>query len=45
MTAGFVIAPTAQFCVDTGVNPKGPPSDLQHAILRGYLIDANQPMT
>ena len=41
MTAGFVMAPTAQLCVDTGVNPKGPPSGLQHAILRGYFFDAN----
>ena len=41
MTAGFVMATTAQLCVDTGVNPKGPPSGLQHAILRGYFIDAN----
>lgn len=41
MTSGFVLAPTAQLCVDTGANPKGPPSGLQHAILRGYFIDAN----
>jgi hypothetical protein len=41
MTTGFVVAPTAQICVDTGVNPTGPPSGLQHAILRGYFIAAN----
>ena len=41
MTTGFVVAPTAQLCVDTGVNPKGPPSGLQHMMLRGYFIDAN----
>jgi hypothetical protein len=40
MTTGFVVAPTAQLCVDTGVNPKGPPSGLQHMILRGYFIAA-----
>ena len=28
----------AQLCLDTGEEPKGPPSGLQHAILRGYLI-------
>ena len=28
-------------CVDNGVNPKGPPFGLQHAILRGYLIAAD----
>ncbi|MEM7123235.1 MAG: hypothetical protein AAF563_18280 [Pseudomonadota bacterium] len=38
MTSGFVLAPTAQLCVDTGENPKGPPSGLQHAIMRGYFI-------
>ena len=38
MTSGFVLAPTAQLCVDTGENPKGPPFGLQHAIMRGYFI-------
>ncbi len=41
MTTGFVMASTAQLCVDNGVNPTGPPFGLQHAILRGYLVDAN----
>jgi hypothetical protein len=38
MTAGFVMSDAAQLCLDTGEEPKGPPSGLQHAILRGYLI-------
>jgi len=38
MTAGFIMTAAAQLCVDTGEEPKGPPSGLQHAILRGYLI-------
>ena len=38
MTAGFVVSDAAQLCLDTGEEPKGPPSGLQHAILRGYLI-------
>jgi hypothetical protein len=38
MTAGFVMTETAQLCVDTGEEPKGPPLGLQHAILRGYLL-------
>jgi hypothetical protein len=38
MTAGFVVSDAAQLCLDTSEEPKGPPSGLQHAILRGYLI-------
>jgi hypothetical protein len=38
MTAGFVMSGAALLCLDTGEEPKGPPSGLQHAILRGYLI-------
>lgn len=38
MTTGFVVAPTAQICIDTLGGPKGPPFGVQHAILRGRFI-------
>ena len=38
MTSGFVVAPTAQLCIDTLGGPKGPPFRVQHAILRGRLL-------
>ena len=40
MTTGFVVAPTAQICLDTGEDSPGPPFGLQHMILRGYFVDA-----
>lgn len=38
MTSGFVMTSAAQLCLDTAEAPKGPPSGLQHLILRGYFI-------
>ena len=38
MTSGFVVAATARIGVDVVPGPLGPPSGLQHAILRGYLL-------
>jgi hypothetical protein len=38
MTSGFVMTSTAQLCFDTVGGPAGPPSGVQHVILRGYFI-------
>jgi len=38
MTSGFVMTAAAQLCLDTAEAPMGPPSGLQHLILRGYFI-------
>jgi hypothetical protein len=40
MTTGFVMAATAQLCFDTVGGPAGPPSGVQHLILRGYFLPA-----
>ena len=38
MTTGFAVSSTARVCPDVTPGPQGPPSGLQHLILRGYLI-------
>jgi hypothetical protein len=38
MTAGFVVASSTHICPDVIPGPVGPPSGLQHLILRGYLV-------
>jgi hypothetical protein len=38
MTTGFVVSAKARICPDVFPGPAGPPSGLQHLILRGYLI-------
>ncbi len=38
MTSGFVVSSKARICPDVFPGPLGPPSGLQHLILRGYLI-------
>ncbi len=38
MTSGFVVSSKARTCPDVFPGPLGPPSGLQHLILRGYLI-------
>jgi hypothetical protein len=38
MTTGFVVSSKARVCPDVTPGPQGPPSGLQHLILRGYLI-------
>jgi hypothetical protein len=38
MTSGFVVSSKARLCPDVFPGPLGPPSGLQHLILRGYLI-------
>ena len=38
MTTGFVVSSKARVCPDVFPGPQGPPSGLQHLILRGYLI-------
>jgi len=38
MTTGFVVSSQARICPDVTPGPQGPPSGLQHLILRGYLI-------
>jgi hypothetical protein len=38
MTTGFVVSSKARICPDITPGPEGPPSGLQHLILRGYLI-------
>ena len=38
MTTGFVVTSKARVCPDVFPGPQGPPSGLQHLILRGYLI-------
>lgn len=38
MTSGFVVADTARIGLNLFPGPMGPPSGLQHAILRGYLV-------
>ena len=41
MTSGFVVSSKARICPDVFPGPLGPPSGLQHLILRGYLIAEN----
>jgi hypothetical protein len=41
MTSGFVVSSKARICPDIFPGPGGPPSGLQHLILRGYLIADN----
>jgi hypothetical protein len=43
MTAGFVVSSDARIGVDVFPGPEGPPSGLQHAILRGYVTSADYP--
>lgn len=38
-TSGFVVSSKARICPDVYPGPLGPPSGLQHVLLRGYLID------
>ena len=38
MTTGFVVSSKARICPNVFPGPQGPPSGLQHLILRGYLI-------
>lgn len=38
MTSGFAMTAAAQLCFDTMGGPAGPPSGVQHVILRGYFI-------
>jgi hypothetical protein len=38
MTSGFVVSSKARICPDVFPGPHGPPSGLQHLIVRGYLI-------
>ena len=38
MTTGFVVSSKARICPDITPGPEGPPSGLQHLLLRGYLI-------
>ena len=40
MTSGFIVSSAARICPDVFPGPQGPPSGLQHLILRGYLISA-----
>ncbi|MBI1744545.1 hypothetical protein HYR54_15970 [Candidatus Acetothermia bacterium] len=37
MTSGFVVSSKARICPDVFPGPEGPPSGLQHLIVRGYL--------
>jgi len=37
MTSGFIVSPAARICPDVIGAPAGPPSGLQHLLLRGYL--------
>jgi hypothetical protein len=41
MTSGFVVSSKARICPDIIPGPMGPPSGLQHLILRGFLIADN----
>ncbi len=41
MTTGFAVSSKARICPDVFPGPEGPPSGLQHLILRGYLIADN----
>ena len=38
MTSGFVVSHEARICPDIFPGPMGPPSGLQHLIIRGYLV-------
>jgi hypothetical protein len=38
MASGFVVSAKARICPDVFPGPQGPPSGLQHLIVRGYLI-------
>jgi hypothetical protein len=38
MTTGFAVSAKARVCPNVFPGPQGPPSGLQHLILRGYLI-------
>ncbi len=40
MTSGFAMTAAAQLCFDTMGGPAGPPSGVQHLILRGYFVAA-----
>lgn len=40
MTTGFCVTANARIRPDVFPGPIGPPSGLQHALLRGYLMDA-----
>ncbi len=39
MQSGFVVSSAARLCPDVFPGPEGPPSGLQHLILRGYLAE------
>jgi hypothetical protein len=41
MTSGFIVSNAARICPDVIPGPLGPPSGLQHLILRGYLAPAS----
>ena len=41
MTTGFVVSSKGRICPDVFPGPLGPPSGLQHLMLRGYLIADN----
>lgn len=41
LTSGFMVSSAARICPDVSPGPQGPPSGLQHLILRGYLIPEN----
>lgn len=41
MTTGFPVSSKAMICPDITPGPMGPPSGLQHLILRGYLVADN----
>lgn len=42
VTSGFPVSSAARICPDVFPGPQGPPSGLQHLILRGYLIPENE---
>ena len=41
MSSGFVVSSKARVCPDVSPGPLGPPSGMQHLILRGHLIADN----
>jgi hypothetical protein len=43
MQSGFVVSSAARLCLDVNPGPEGPPSGLQHAIVRGYLVEVEEP--
>ena len=44
LTSGILVASGSQLCMDVTPGSNGPPSGIQHAIIRGYLLDLpNEP--